>query len=97
MVLWTCPSLVPLGTVQTGQPRLALPRLHGAEALTPISAYLAFRPGAVSLRAMECFRGLQREGQSIPSFWLTALTSVCAAGSSRLGVDSTRRGTARPP
>ncbi len=42
---------------------LGLPRMHGAEALTPFSAYLAFRPGAVSLRALECFRASQKLGQ----------------------------------
>ena len=40
---------------------LALPRLHGAEALAPfMSLSDVIRPEAVSLRAVECFRVSQK-------------------------------------
>jgi hypothetical protein len=48
----------------TGKPRLALPRLHGAEALAPFTSLSdVIRPEAVLLRALECFRVSQKFDQ----------------------------------
>lgn len=45
---------------------LALPRSHGAEALTPFQRLSrCFRPEAVSLRTLECFRVSQNVGQDM--------------------------------